>query len=70
MGNLRKSENLAVLVWYIDCDLVRLDSVVCSSMTPEVKFYIRDVSEDSVQIWTTMNTTFIKPVSAPSDFII
>ena len=28
MRNLRKSENLAVLVQYIDCELVRLDGVV------------------------------------------
>jgi len=39
--------------------------ILISSMSPEVMVYTRDVSEDPVAIWSTLKTTFIKPVSAP-----
>jgi len=39
--------------------------ILASSMSPEVKVYIRDVAEDPVKIWDTLKATFIKPVSAP-----
>jgi hypothetical protein len=39
--------------------------LLVSCMSPEVKVYVRDVSEDPVKIWETLKTTFIKPTSAP-----
>jgi hypothetical protein len=39
--------------------------ILISSMSPEVKVYIRDDKEDPVKIWNILKQTFIKPVSAP-----
>jgi hypothetical protein len=39
--------------------------LLVSYISPEVKAYVRDVSEDPVKIWETLKTTFIKPTSAP-----
>ena len=50
------------------CGLAEQGSEGCwppSSMSPEVKVYIRYEVEDPVKIWTTLKNTFVKPVSAP-----
>ena len=39
--------------------------ILISSMSPEVRVYIRDDGEDPVKIWGTLKKTFIRPVSAP-----
>jgi hypothetical protein len=39
--------------------------ILTSSMSPEVIVYIREHGEDPTKIWKTLQTTFIKPTSAP-----
>jgi len=39
--------------------------ILISSISPEVRVYIRDDKEDPVKIWATLEKTFIKPLSAP-----
>ena len=39
--------------------------ILISSISPEIRVYIRDDKEEPVKIWNTLKATFIKPVSAP-----
>jgi len=39
--------------------------ILISSISPEIRVYIRDDQEDPVKIWATLKKTFIKPISAP-----
>ena len=39
--------------------------ILISSISPEIRVYIREDEEDPVKIWATLKKTFIKPLSAP-----